>query len=179
MIACLLGAECTGKSTLTRQLGLRLADLGAVTVPEHLRDWCLRQGRTPRADEQAAIAAEQQRRIAAVAAAPLVVADTSGLMTAVYSAHYFGDDSLLQPALQTQFGYALTLLCSPAGLPWVADGRLRDGDAARQAVHQRLQALLDAARLPYRCISGPARDRLGQAEQVIRAAWQSHNARPC
>ena len=56
MIVVLLGAECTGKSSLTRLLGERL---GVPTVPEYLREWCLRAGRTPRAFEQAAIAAEQ------------------------------------------------------------------------------------------------------------------------
>jgi nicotinamide riboside kinase len=62
------------------------------------------RGRAPRAARsRPAIAAEQQRRIDVALAtsaghAGWVVADTSPLMTALYSRHYFGDDSLFEPA---------------------------------------------------------------------------------
>ena len=62
---CLLGAECTGKSTLTQALAEALP---ARPVFEYLREWCLRERRTPRQHEQAGIAAEQQRRIEAACA---------------------------------------------------------------------------------------------------------------
>lgn len=177
MIVALLGAECTGKSSLTARLGERL---GVPTVGEFLRDWCLQAGRTPRAPEQAGIAAEQQRRIAALAAhSPLLITDTTALMTAVYSQHYFGDDSLLASALaehRRQVG--LTLLCCPAGVPWQGDGCLRDGEAARQAVHLRLQHLLDTESLPHQLLQGPLPQRVEQAIACITAI-AGHNPRPC
>ncbi len=176
MIVALLGAECTGKSSLTVALGNRLA---APTVGEYLREWCLREGRTPRRDEQAAIAAEQDRRIAQAAAAPLLIADTTALMTAVYSLHYFGDDSLLPTALarhRRQVG--LTLLCCPAGVPWQGDGCLRDGEAVRQAVHERLLALLQQHALPHRLVQGPLPQRVEDGLGWISAAGR-HNRSPC
>ena len=67
----LVGAESTGKSRLGVAL---LAHLSAQTrlrcalVGEYLREWCEREGRTPRPDEQRAIAEEQWRRAQAAAA---------------------------------------------------------------------------------------------------------------
>ena len=53
----------------------------------------------PRRDEQAALAAEQSRRIEAAAAAhDIVIADTTALMIAVYSEQVFGDRSLYAAA---------------------------------------------------------------------------------
>lgn len=175
IVVALLGAECTGKSSLTTLLGERL---GTPTVPEYLREWCLRESRTPRVDEQAAIAAEQQRRIQAVQA-PLLIADTTALMTAVYSQHYFGDDSLLAEALALhRCQVALTLLCCPAGVPWQRDGCLRDGEAARQAVHALLIDLLHREGLPHQLLQGPLPQRVEQAVSRITTI-AGHNPRPC
>ena len=86
----IVGAESTGKTALARALAGRLAELTGrrcTWVGEWLRHWCEREGRTPRPDEQAAIAEHQHRLIDAAAAAhDLVVCDTTALMTAVYSA---------------------------------------------------------------------------------------------
>ena len=64
-VIALLGAESTGKTTLAQALGHALAEAGrsVAVVPEYLREFCDRHARTPRADEQALIAAEQTRRI--------------------------------------------------------------------------------------------------------------------
>ena len=67
LVIAVLGAESTGKTTLARSLADELArrtGLRAAWVPETLREWCDRTGRTPAAHEQADIAAEQHRRIA-------------------------------------------------------------------------------------------------------------------
>ncbi len=71
-VIALLGAESTGKTTLAHALALELRALGrrAVVVGEYLREFCDLQRRTPRADEQAAIADEQWRRITAAAGTP-------------------------------------------------------------------------------------------------------------
>jgi nicotinamide riboside kinase len=176
VIVALLGAECTGKSSLTQLLGKRLA---AATVPEYLREWCLAAGRTPQQQEQAAIAAEQQRRIVAAATASLLIADTTALMTAVYSQHYFGDDSLLADALAMhRRQVTLTLLCCPAGVPWQRDGCLRDGEAARQAVHALLVDLLRREGLPHELLQGPLPQRVEQAVSRL-ADIAGHNPRPC
>lgn len=138
-LVALLGAECTGKSALGDGLA---AHLKAKLVPEYLREWCDTQGRTPQRHEQAHIAAEQAARIdAALRRHDLVICDTTPLVTAICSQHYFGDDSLLAAAVAFQRRCDLTLLCSP-DLPWQADGFMRDGPAVRAAIDQRLRSAL-------------------------------------
>ncbi|HUD34498.1 MAG TPA: AAA family ATPase, partial [Variovorax sp.] len=95
-VIAVLGAESTGKTALAEAIAGRLSRRGIATtfVGEYLREWCDREGRVPRPEEQAAIAAEQTRRIAEAAMHGVVVADTTALMTAVYSDMLFGDASL-------------------------------------------------------------------------------------
>ena len=105
-VIALLGAESTGKTTLAQALRDALAHEGVMgrgvsvgMVPEYLREFCARHGRTPHPHEQAQIADEQTRRIDAAARLhDLVVADTSALMIAVYSDQVFGDLSLYRSA---------------------------------------------------------------------------------
>lgn len=173
----LLGAECTGKSTLTAALGEALGPRAA-TVGEYLREWCLAAQRTPLQHEQAHIAQEQARRIAQAAAQhEVVVADTTALMTALYSIHYFQDHSLMADALAAQADFELTLLCSPVGLPWQADGWMRDGASTRDATHAELLALLTEHRLPFVLVEGSLTDRLAQAQAALQQALQ-RGARP-
>ena len=104
-VVAVLGAESTGKTTLCGELGALLSAEGrdAVVVGEYLREFCDRHARTPRRDEQAAIAAEQTRRIDAAAVQhAIVIADTTALMIAVYSDQVFGDRSLYASAEHAQ-----------------------------------------------------------------------------
>lgn len=136
-LVCLIGAECTGKTTLARALA---EHTGGLWVPEYLRSFTDRHARTPRQDEQAHILHEQLRQEqAALEQAQTmglawVVCDTSPLLTAVYSDCVFGDTSLYEEARRLQARYAITLLLKPT-LVWVADGIQRDGEAMRQRVH--------------------------------------------
>ena len=155
MIA-LLGAESTGKTTLAHALRDALAaDAARVAlVPEYLREFCERQARTPRVDEQAGIAAEQTRRIAAAAQAhDIVVADTTALMIAVYSDQVFGDVSLYDAALRDHARCDLTLLTA-LDLPWQADGLQRDGPHVREPVDALVRASLTRAEIDYAVVAG-------------------------
>jgi nicotinamide riboside kinase len=158
----IVGAESTGKSTLALELAAALAEatgLRATAVPEFLREWCAHAGRTPRADEQAAIAAGQAARIEAAAAAhAIVVCDTTPLMTAVYSRLLFDDRSLDAMALALQRSMDLTLLTA-LDLPWEPDGLQRDGPHVRAPVDALVRELLIANGLPFAIVagSGPAR----------------------
>jgi nicotinamide riboside kinase len=174
-LIAIVGAESCGKSTLARTLTARLrADgLEAVCIDEYLREFCEQHGRTPRPDEQAAIAAEQSRRIAAARHARLlpvdvVVADTTALMTAVYSEMIFGDRSLHEAALAAHRQADLTLLMA-TDLPWVADGLQRDGPQVRAPVDRLLRGLLLGAGLGFSVIAGQGEARL----QAAWAAWQA------
>lgn len=168
-IIVLLGAESTGKSTLAAALGTALGARGrrVAVVAEALREFCDREGRTPRRDEQAAIAAAQSRRIdEAAARAEIVVADTSALMIAVYSDLVFGDASLYAAAEAVQHRYDLTLLAAP-DLPWQADGFIRDGAHVRGPVDARIRAALARTGVAFAEVSGTGEARLACALAAI------------
>lgn len=175
-LIAIVGAESSGKSTLAHALAdaLRADGLAVTCVDEFLREFCEHQGRTPHRHEQAAIAAEQTRRITAARTsrllpADVVIADTTALMTAVYSEHIFGDTTLYPAALADHGAADLTLLMA-LDLPWVADGLQRDGPQVREPVDQRVRAALLGAGLGFSIVSGHGPARLAAA----RAAWQAH-----
>ncbi len=168
MRVALLGAESTGKTALSLALACALRQRGtqAAAVPELLRNWCERAGRTPRADEQLAIARGQADRVAqaeqAIGPHGVVVADTTPLMTAVYSDLLFGDRALYPFALEHQRSYRHTLLMG-LDLPWVADGLQRDGPQVRGPVDDRVRAALSGAGLAFHVVHGAGPGRLQQA----------------
>lgn len=164
-VIALLGAECTGKSTLATQLCEHLSRQGhsVALVSEYLREFCERRGRTPRRDEQGFIAAEQALRIEQAAARhDWVIADTTALMTAVYSDYVFQDPGLYALALQTQAHYAAHLLTA-VDLPWQADGHQRDGAHVRQPIDQLIRRALSERGLVYSVVCGRGAERLGNA----------------
>lgn len=176
----LLGAESTGKS----QLGAALRDhlnsqtrLRTALIPEYLREWCDREGRTPRADEQLAIALEQSRR-GEVAALDhdLVIHDTTPLMTAIYSELLFNDTSVFPFALQVQARMDATLLMA-LDLPWVADGHQRDGPHVRAPVDQAIRRALLGADLRYSLVTGQGPERLLQALHALAPLLRPHLTR--
>ncbi len=128
----LLGAECTGKSTVARQLA---AQTPATVVPEKLREFVDLAGRTPLCHEQSALMSAQRLAIDSIAAdsQQWVIADPAPAMTAIYSLAYFDDSSLLDDAIADCRKFAVLLWCRP-DIPWVADGLQRDGAEMRAAV---------------------------------------------
>jgi nicotinamide riboside kinase len=171
-VVALLGAESTGKTTLAAAIGAALAARGlrVEVVAEALREFCDTHARTPRRDEQAAIAAAQTARIdAAAARAEIVVADTTALMIAVYSDFVFGDESLYADAIVAQRRVDLTLVTA-LDLPWRADGLQRDGAHVREPVDMLLRAALARAGVATATIGGVDSDRLDAALSPIDAA---------
>ena len=177
-VVALLGAESTGKTTLSTEIGAALAERGwrVAVVGEALREFCDAHARTPRPDEQAAIAAAQSERIDADAAShDIVVADTSALMIAVYSELVFGDTSLYADALLRQRRYDLTLLTG-LDLPWQADGLQRDGAHVREPVDALLRAALARAAIAFTTVAGHGAARLAAALHAIDSALASRPA---
>lgn len=171
VLIALLGAESTGKTVLAQALVQALSASGtdAVAVPETLRAFCATHARVPRADEQSALAREQAARIAAAARThAVVIADTTALMTAVYSDVYFGDAGLYALAVPAQRAFHLTLLTA-TDLPWAPDGHLRDGRRMQEAVDTRLRNVLCDADLAFAVVTGqgPARTQV-----ALQAVWR-------
>ena len=173
----IVGAESTGKTVLAQALALRLAELTGrrcTWVGEWLRHWCDREGRTPRLEEQQAIAVHQHALIDAAASDhEVVVCDTTALMTAVYSDLLFGDRSLVPFAIAQQRRCQLTLLTA-LDIVWVPDGLQRDGPQVREPVDNRVRALLISHQLPWALVGGQGMARLDAAVDatapLLRAA---------
>jgi nicotinamide riboside kinase len=169
-VIAIVGAESTGKSALASALAAHIGEqtgLRCAVVGEFLREWCDRERRTPRADEQQAIAEEQQRRITQAATGhEVVIADTVPLMIAVYSRLLFEDASLIPMAIAAQRGVAHTLLTA-LDLPWVADGHQRDGEHVRVPVDSAVRALLAAHGLGWSVVGGQGAERLEQAFDAV------------
>ena len=193
MIISLLGAESTGKSTLAAALHRHLHAALAQVPPspdtprvqhtgEYLRDWCEQHRRTPQAHEQEHIAQVQATRISSTSptftSTHWVVADTTPLMTAVYSEHYFGDTSLYplarpfhDPKVSPSTGGEwppVTLLLG-LDLPWQADGSWRDGPATQVAVDNLLRHKLAHWQVPYQTIYGSGHKRVVAALLAVAA----------
>lgn len=166
----IVGAESTGKTALAQALAAELATLTGLRctwVGEWLRSWCEREGRTPRPDEQPAIARQQQALIDAAAAQhDLVVCDTTPLMTAVYSGLLFDDRTLDAYAIEQQRRCQLTLLTA-LDIEWQPDGLQRDGPQVRTPVDNRVRALLTAHALPWSLVAGQGTARLAAAVNAV------------
>lgn len=171
LVIALLGAESTGKSTLAATLATEISMLTGwhcVAVPEALREWCDMHGRTPRQDEQSAIADLQAQRIEQASRShDVVLADTTPLMTAVYHHHVFGSTELDLRALQWQDKHCHATLLMGLDLPWQADGIQRDGPQVRVPVDNRIRALLTRGTLPFTVITGQGEQRLAHAMDAL------------
>ncbi len=166
----IVGAESTGKTALAQALAQRIALLTGqrcTWVGEHLRAWCDGHGRTPRPDEQPAIAAAQQALIDTAASGhDVVVCDTTPLMTAVYSDWLFNDTSLQARAVAWQRLCHITLLTA-LDITWQPDGLQRDGPQVRMPVDSRVRSLLIGHALPWALVAGQGDARLESAVDAV------------
>jgi nicotinamide riboside kinase len=158
----LIGAECTGKTTVAAALA---QELGAIHVPEALRSFVETRGRVPEAAEQAGILSEQR---ASVQMAHLdhpdsvIVCDPLPLMTAIYSIAYFDDSSLLTDAIDDARTYDLIWWCRP-DLPWVPDGDQRDGEERRSQVDSLIGQIVTDTGLDVVELQGTIDTRIREA----------------
>lgn len=168
----ILGAESTGKSTLTAALA---AHWHTAWVPEYLREFVEIHARVPFEDDQLGIARTQLANEQAMlaneqamlgSACGLLFCDTTPLMTAVYSAIYWGRVPPALDELARAHDYALTLVAAPDG-PWIPDGLQRESAAVRLQVHQALIERLQRQRIDYTLLNGPLEQRLAQAAPLL------------
>ena len=172
LIVALLGAESTGKSDLAAAMVAILTEQGhsATVVAEYLREFCDAHGRTPLQSEQAHIAEVQTQRIQQAAQEfDVVVADTTSLMTAVYSDIVFADESLYAPAMRAHAVVDITLLTA-LDLPWLPDGLQRDGPHVREPVDALLRSALANADVNYSVVFGAGPARLESALKTVKRA---------
>jgi len=126
----IIGAECTGKTTLAQNLtALYRTKYPAAFVPEALRLFVENQKRTPKAEEQALIALEQ-KNLEKELASKLILehenpelvflfCDTTPLLTGIYSEVVFGATDQGVKKIAQNHDYDLTLF-TQIDFPWKA-----------------------------------------------------------
>ena len=173
MKIAILGAESTGKSELAKQLEQHFLAQGKSVqhIPEYLRTWCNAENRTPRKEEQLAIATEQVRQINKASACDVLISDTAAVTVAVYSDLLFNDTSLYDMAISHQRTFHTTLLMG-LDVAWVADGIQRDGSHTREPVDTALRQALSNAGIAFQVVYGTGASRL---ENALRCLGQGKN----
>ena len=161
----LFGAESTGKTTLSDQLGRHF---DAVVVPEYGRTYTEEHGQTAStAADMLNIARGhlQLRRAAEREADRLVIEDTDPVLTAIWSDILAG---YRDPWFDRFDDYPdLYLLCD-IDLPWVRDSVRYFGDReARLRFHTACERELIARQVSFVCISGTAERRLAKAIDAV------------
>ncbi|MBV8501209.1 MAG: ATP-binding protein [Paucibacter sp.] len=169
VVVAIVGAESTGKTSLALALAqrLRASGLSAAAVPELLRHWCEREGRTPRPDEQADIAHAQTDAIDLAARThDVVLCDTTALMTAIYSEYIFSDHSLTEAGLAFHRRCALTLLTA-LDIEWEADGLQREGPHVRPPIDALIRRTLEQGGIAWSLVEGRGAARVESALRAI------------
>lgn len=173
----IVGAECTGKSTLAAELATHFqSTYPSKWVPEYLREFSEKAERTPFEEEQAFIAQTQKNLEAEIAkslikeanghAYALLFCDTTPLLTNIYNEIVFSRPHPELEALCHHDDYDLTLLTA-IDFPWQADP-MRDGPDAQKATHQLLSQKLLDLKIKHEVISGSIKERVAQAQNLIQ-----------
>ncbi|WOR16101.1 nicotinamide riboside transporter PnuC [Hyphomonas sp. FCG-A18] len=163
---CFVGAESTGKSTLS----IRLAeDLSTVSVEEYGRTlWVERNGKLDFEDylhiAKTHIAMEEQAKEEATA---FVFVDTTPLTTLFYSEEHVGRIDPQLKALSNRT-YDFTFLCHP-DFPMVQDG-WRGEESFRQAQHEWYIRELKARGVPYISLTGTLEEKVAKVKAVLADA---------
>jgi len=143
LVVVVTGSECTGKTTLARELA---AGLDAPCSAEFAREYLGAKSAPLVAGDVEPIARGQieQEDAAVGAASGVVIKDTDLVSTVVYARHYYGScPAWIEQAAAARLGDVYLLL--HPDVPWVADGLQRDRPDDRDLLHglfrRRLQDL--------------------------------------
>jgi NadR type nicotinamide-nucleotide adenylyltransferase len=144
---CLIGPECTGKTTLAESLAVHF---DAPWVPEFAREYALRVARPLTVDDVEPIARGQMALEDSVAnattdnrqpiTASLTILDTDLISTVVYARHYYGQCPEWIEA-EAKARKADLYLLTDIDVPWVADP-LRDSATPRESLYEQFAQTL-------------------------------------
>ena len=134
---CLIGPECTGKTTLAGQLA---SHFGVPWVPEFAREYAERVARPLTVDDVEPIARGQMALEDAASNEELIILDTDLISTVVYATHYYGQcPEWIKEAARTR--KADLYLLTDIDVPFIADS-LRDSAAPRETLYERFAETL-------------------------------------
>ncbi|HXA17965.1 MAG TPA: ATP-binding protein [Thermoanaerobaculia bacterium] len=164
---CLIGPECTGKTTLAEQL----ADhFGVAWIAEFAREYARRVGRMLTADDVEPIA-RGQMALEDAARQPttnnLLILDTDLISTVVYARHYYGTcPEWIETEARAR--KADLYLLTEVDVPWTIDD-VRDSAAPRETLHRVFATTLETYGAEFVAISGDRETRFAAAVAAIAA----------
>lgn len=161
---CLIGPECTAKTTLA----LRLArELGAVYVAEFAREYAEARGNELSAADVEPIARGQMANEDAAHDADRSVFDTDLISTLVYARHYYGQcpQWIADEAVRRR---ADLYLLMDTDIAWQSDTARDSGDDSREDLFDAFRCALDELEAQWVIVSGKGESRW----QAILAAVQ-------
>lgn len=160
------GSECTGKTTLARELALHF---GTSWSPEYVREYLEARGAPLTLADVDAVARGQMAAEDAAArrATGVVLHDTDLLSTVVYSRHYYGSCPGWVEQAARERRADLYLLLRP-DVPWVGDPQ-RDRGGQREEMHRHFRKALGEFQAPFREMRGSWTERRSDALAAIYA----------
>jgi len=161
---CVLGADCTGKTTICKQLAQHFNGL---YVPEFARTFLSGRIQQLQLADMVSIARGQIRLESSICSANKEIAfcDGSPLASIVWSRRYFGACAKELVDIAANHPYDKYLLCS-IDLPWEPDG-LRNSLRFREWLERAFCTEMDQRNLPYATISGVGSERLACAISLL------------
>lgn len=164
---CVLGAESTGTTTLSRELA---HEFDTVWVQEFGRDYSVQKIQNNQKWSTAdfeIIAAEQQRKEDEMArvANKVLICDTNAFATGIWHERYIGKESQRVNEIGGQSKADLYIVTGDE-IPFVQDGT-RDGEHIRHWMHERFIDELQNRNLPYIVLSGSREERLTEAKSAV------------
>lgn len=155
---CLIGPECTGKTTLAGRLA---EHFNAPWVPEFAREYAARVGRLLTFDDVEPIARGQMVLEDAAPEVGLVVLDTDLISTVVYARHYY-DRCPEWIAAEAGARKSGLYLLTDVDVPWTIDD-VRDSAAPRGILHRKFATALANYGANFVAIRGDRETRLRTA----------------
>jgi nicotinamide riboside kinase len=161
----LTGAECTGKSSLTRALAKRL---GEPFSSEYVREHVESIDRPLEAIDLDPIARGQLRGedIAHAQAERFVLHDTNLLSSILYADHYFGVTIPWVNEVFLRRSYDHYFLCLP-DFPWEADPGQRVDPKERDNLHICFKDILQRYQIPYSELDGSLEARISKVCEAL------------
>ena len=173
LIVAVVGPECSGKTTLARQLA---QSLGAPWLPEFARSYLEGRADYSEADLERIARGQLAAEIALVEAGhPVIVLDTDLIVIQVWWQEKYGHvPAWVEQQLRRQ-APRVYLLAKP-DLPWQPDPQ-RESPADRERLFGVYREALDAYGYPHTEIAGEGDARYRLAEACLRGRRQAHSRR--
>jgi NadR type nicotinamide-nucleotide adenylyltransferase len=158
------GPECTGKSTLTRELAEYFQ---GPYIPEYARDYIEKLNRPYNYKDVLHIAETQlMQGTSAFADAKVIFFDTYLVITKIwFEVVYNRYPAWIEDEIKRQ-KMDLYLLCDTS-IPWIADDVRENGGAMREVLYLKYQHELENMGCKYAVVKGIGQQRLTNAIEII------------